>query len=85
MDTDNIVQNLESKLHFKFRFHSGDGPKHVIMDCSHIAGLDYTTVQGILELEADFRRNDVIFALACANVSSIKIGNPTNNRNVLFE
>ena len=41
----------------------------MILDCSHVSGLDYTTIQGIIELVADFMRNDVNFALACVSVS----------------
>ena len=40
----------------------------MILDCSHISDVDYTTIQGIIELIADFLRNDVRFALACAPV-----------------
>ena len=30
--------------------------------------LDYTTIQGIIELTADFIRKDVKFAMACVQV-----------------
>ena len=43
----------------------------MILDCTHVSGLDFTTVQGIIELEADFLRNDVTFALACVPVSLV--------------
>lgn len=45
---------------------NGDASKNVILDCTHISGLDFTAVQGIIELEADFIRHNAIFALACA-------------------
>ena len=52
---------------------SDEKPKSVILDCTHVSGLDYTTIQGIIELIADFMRNDVTFALACASVSILFI------------
>lgn len=50
------------------KYISGDASKNVILDCTHISGLDFTAVQGIIELEADFIRHNAIFALACAKV-----------------
>ena len=47
----------------------GDKPKSVILDCTHVSAVDYTTIQGIIELIADFLRNDVRFAIASAPVS----------------
>ena len=38
-----------------------------------MSGLDYTTIQGIIELVADFMRNDVNFALASVSVSNTRI------------
>lgn len=45
---------------------SGEKPKSVILDCTHVSAVDYTTIQGIIELIADFLRNDVRFAVASA-------------------
>ena len=56
---------------------TGEKPRSVILDCSHVSGLDYTTIQGIIELVADFMRNDVNFALACVSVSY------TSNQNII--
>lgn len=41
-------------------------PQSVILDCTHLTGgLDYTTIQGFLTLDADFRKRNVNFAMAC--------------------
>ena len=50
----------------------GEKPKSVILDCTHVSAVDYTTIQGIIELIADFLRNDVRFAVASAPVSILK-------------
>ena len=63
------MNGLKLQIFIFCSFLTGEKPRSVILDCSHVSGLDYTTIQGIIELVADFMRNDVNFALACVSVS----------------
>ncbi|KAL5017931.1 hypothetical protein ScPMuIL_003653 [Solemya velum] len=44
-------------------------PKSVVLDCSNISHIDYSTIQGILELIPDFDRNDVKLVMAGLKLS----------------
>lgn len=58
------VEYLQSKV-LKYVYKDGETPRSVIMDCNHLAmGLDYTTVVGLIELVADFKKRNVHFAMA---------------------
>lgn len=42
-----------------------DSPKSVIFDCSHIANIDYTSVEGIGHLLDDFKKMNVVIVFCC--------------------
>ena len=42
----------------------GENPRSVVLDCAHMANIDFTVIQGIAGLIADFRLKDVRFVLA---------------------
>ncbi|XP_069124023.1 sodium-independent sulfate anion transporter-like isoform X1 [Argopecten irradians] len=45
----------------------GDKLRSVIIDCSYITATDYSSVQGIIEMIAEFKRKDARIVFACLN------------------
>lgn len=58
------VEYLQYKI-LKNISKDSEEPRSVILDCNHLAsGLDYTTVMGLIELIADFKRKGIHFSMA---------------------
>ncbi|XP_060581576.1 sodium-independent sulfate anion transporter-like isoform X2 [Ruditapes philippinarum] len=58
------VEYLQTRI-LKHMYSEDEKPRSVILDCNHLAsGLDYTTIMGLIEVIADFKKKGVHFSMA---------------------
>ncbi|XP_052263654.1 sodium-independent sulfate anion transporter-like [Dreissena polymorpha] len=64
---------------------AGGPPMSVILDCQHLTtSLDYTTMMGLIEIIADFKRKDVHFSMAGCKKSIIKELKHADIKDIIF-
>lgn len=78
------VEYLQTKI-LKYMYKDDETPRSVILDCTHLAsGLDYTTIMGLIEVIADFRRKGVHFSMAGVLPEIIKELDNANIRDIIY-
>ncbi|XP_045214379.2 sodium-independent sulfate anion transporter-like isoform X2 [Mercenaria mercenaria] len=78
------VEYLQGKI-LQHMYTDDEKPRSVILDCSHLAsGLDYTTIMGLIEVIADFKKKGVHFAMAAVLPEIKKELDHANVKDVIY-
>ncbi|WAQ96757.1 S2611-like protein [Mya arenaria] len=80
------VEYLQNKVtQYMYKNEDEGVPLSVILDCQHLtSGLDYTTIMGLIEIIADFKRKDVHFSMAGVKKSIIKELNNADVKDIIY-